>query len=189
MLPRPLIAVPGETPRSPVMVVGPVFVTAEAPSTAKLAALPRLSPRRGAAHSMSANPIKMGGVDLRSFIVSLLGEHDSLSDSARREEEMLFNSGQTAGVLFQQAGRAPESPKPTMILAATVGSAFPIICLDTYIRLLAYSRYGIRVRHHCRAKPPRDTQPAGLLATIGGRDRASTSNVAAGGVKASASAA
>ena len=38
----PVIAVPGLTPRSPTRVVGPVFVTVEAPKTAKFAAVPRI---------------------------------------------------------------------------------------------------------------------------------------------------
>ncbi len=38
---KPVIAVPGLTPRSPVSVVGPVLVTVEPPSTAKLSAVPR----------------------------------------------------------------------------------------------------------------------------------------------------
>lgn len=37
-----MIEVPGETPRLPLMIVGPVLVTPEAPSTAKTAAVPRL---------------------------------------------------------------------------------------------------------------------------------------------------
>lgn len=37
-----MIEVPGETPKSPLMTVGPVFVTPEAPRTAKTAAVPRL---------------------------------------------------------------------------------------------------------------------------------------------------
>jgi hypothetical protein len=36
-----VIALPGLTPTSPVIVVGPVLVTVEAPSTAKLDAAPR----------------------------------------------------------------------------------------------------------------------------------------------------
>ena len=52
-----------------------------------------------------------------------------------------------------------------------------------------YQERGIRLRNHCRAEPPRDIEPPGLVATVGGRDRASTSHVAADGVKAPASAA
>ncbi len=37
---KPVIAVPGLTPRSPTRTVGPVFVTVVAPSTAKLPAVP-----------------------------------------------------------------------------------------------------------------------------------------------------
>jgi len=37
---NPVIAVPGLTPRSPVMTVGPVLVTVDAPNTAKLCAVP-----------------------------------------------------------------------------------------------------------------------------------------------------
>ena len=47
-----------------------------------------------------------------------------------------------------------------------------------------YQKGGIRVRNHCGAEPPRDTKPAGLVATVGGRDRASTSHGEAGFVEA-----
>jgi len=40
---NPVIAVPGETPRSPLMIVIPVLVTVVAPRTPKVAADPRLS--------------------------------------------------------------------------------------------------------------------------------------------------
>jgi hypothetical protein len=39
---NPVIEVPGETPKSPLMMLGPVLVTSEAPRTAKAAAVPRL---------------------------------------------------------------------------------------------------------------------------------------------------
>jgi len=38
---NPVIAVPGLTPRSPLIVLGPVLVTVDPASTAKLAAVPR----------------------------------------------------------------------------------------------------------------------------------------------------
>src|SRR5271170_5623454 len=40
MLPSPVIEVPGYKPRSPLIVVGPVLVTVEAPRTAKLDTVP-----------------------------------------------------------------------------------------------------------------------------------------------------
>src|SRR6267154_3537238 len=52
-----------------------------------------------------------------------------------------------------------------------------------------YQEHGIRIRNHCRAEPPRDIEPAGLVTTVGGRDRARTWYDAADGVKAPASAA
>src|ERR1700731_5336915 len=52
-----------------------------------------------------------------------------------------------------------------------------------------YTKHGIGVRNHCRAEPPRDPEPAGLVRTVSGRDRASTSYAAADRVKAPASAA
>src|SRR5882757_6607986 len=52
-----------------------------------------------------------------------------------------------------------------------------------------YQGHGICVRSHCRAEPPRDIEPAGLVTTVGGRDRTSTWHAAADGVKAPASAA
>src|SRR4029077_165389 len=52
-----------------------------------------------------------------------------------------------------------------------------------------YEENGIRVRNHCGAEPPRDPEPPGGVATVGWRDRASTSHAAADCVKAPASAA
>src|ERR1700726_3189243 len=52
-----------------------------------------------------------------------------------------------------------------------------------------YQKNGICVRDHCGAEPPRDIEPPGLVTTVGGRDRASTSYDAANCVKAPASAA
>src|SRR5229473_5980350 len=57
------------------------------------------------------------------------------------------------------------------------------------MRCGVYTEHGICVRNHCGAEPPRDTEPAGLVTTVGGRDRASASYAAADGVKAPASAA
>src|SRR6476646_2606799 len=51
-----------------------------------------------------------------------------------------------------------------------------------------YQEHGI-FRNHCGAEPPRDPEPAGLVAAVGGRDRASASNDAADRVKTPASAA
>src|SRR6266704_251268 len=52
-----------------------------------------------------------------------------------------------------------------------------------------YEEHGICVRNHCGAEPPRDIEPAGLVTTVGWRDRAATSHAAADRVKAPASAA
>src|SRR5260370_2540591 len=52
-----------------------------------------------------------------------------------------------------------------------------------------YEEHGICVRNHCGAEPPRDIEPAGLVTTIGWRDRASAWYAAADRVKAPASAA
>src|SRR5258706_994615 len=50
-------------------------------------------------------------------------------------------------------------------------------------------KYGICVRNHCGAEPPRDIEPPRLVPTVGWRDRASASYAAAHRVKAPASAA
>src|SRR5882672_12886165 len=63
------------------------------------------------------------------------------------------------------------------------------IYLDTYMLCGVYQESGICVRNHCGAEPPRDTEPPGLVTTVGWRDRASTSYVAADCVKAPAGAA
>src|SRR6266566_3648398 len=52
-----------------------------------------------------------------------------------------------------------------------------------------YQEHGICVRSHCGAEPPRDIEPAGLVTTVGWRDRAATSHAAADRVKAPPSAA
>src|SRR5262249_14768650 len=63
------------------------------------------------------------------------------------------------------------------------------IYLDTYMLCGVYEEHGICVRNHCRAEPPRDIEPPGLVTTVSWRDRASASNHAADRVKAPASAA
>src|SRR5258708_16396156 len=52
-----------------------------------------------------------------------------------------------------------------------------------------YEEHGNRVRNYCGAEPPRDTEPAGLVTTVGWRDRESAWYDAADGVKAPAGAA
>src|ERR1035438_1522518 len=52
-----------------------------------------------------------------------------------------------------------------------------------------YQGDGICGRNHCGAEPPRDIEPAGLVTTVGWRDRASTAYAAADRVKAPARAA
>jgi hypothetical protein len=52
-----------------------------------------------------------------------------------------------------------------------------------------YKEHGICVRNHCGAQPPRDIELAGLVTTVGGRDRAPAWYAAADRVKAPASAA
>ena len=71
----------------------------------------------------------------------------------------------------------------------TVACPRAIIYLDTHMLHGVYQESGICVRSHCGAEPPRDIEPAGLVTTVGGRDRASTSYAAADRVKAPASAA
>ena len=67
---------------------------------------------------------------------------------------------------------------------------FPFfICLDTYMLFRVYKENGICIRNHCGAEPPRDLEPAGLVAAVGGRDRASASYAAADRVEAPARAA
>src|SRR5579859_4321807 len=64
-----------------------------------------------------------------------------------------------------------------------------VIYLDKYMRVGVYTKSGICFRNHCGAKPPRDIEPSGLVATVCWRDRAPTSYAAADRVKAPASAA
>src|SRR5215472_16943200 len=63
------------------------------------------------------------------------------------------------------------------------------ICLDTYMLCSVYKEHGIGVRNHCGADPPGDLEPAGLVRTVGGRDRAAASYDAADRVEAPARAA
>src|SRR5205807_9618279 len=97
-------------------------------------------------------------------------------------------------------GNVPSAPTfPTSQLPAPASSLhahrnrclppLPCTSLDTYMRHGVYKEHGICVRSPCRAEPPRDLEPSGLLTTVGGRDRASTSYAAADRVKAPASAA
>jgi hypothetical protein len=63
------------------------------------------------------------------------------------------------------------------------------ISIDKYMLSEVYDDDGICVRNHCGAKPPRDIEPPGLVTTVGWRDRAPASYVAARRVQAPASAA
>src|SRR5580700_8898167 len=84
MLPRPVIEVPGYTPRFPVRVVGPVLVTVEAPSTAKLPAEARIlvSIRRSSRHSSAGAQ----GVNVRPL---RLRDRDFLNNPATLRESIL----------------------------------------------------------------------------------------------------
>src|SRR5947208_1601039 len=63
-----------------------------------------------------------------------------------------------------------------------------LIYLDTYMPSGVYTKRGT-IRNHCGAEPPRDIEPAGFVTTVGGRDRASASYVAADRIQAPARAA
>ena len=65
----------------------------------------------------------------------------------------------------------------------------PFICLDTYMLCGVYREDGNSIRDHCGAEPPSDTELAGLVGAVGGRDRASASDDPAHRIKAPASAA
>src|SRR3982074_3425308 len=52
-----------------------------------------------------------------------------------------------------------------------------------------YEEHGICIRNYCGAEPAGDIEPAGVVTTVGGRDRARTRHDAADGVKAPARAA
>src|SRR5262249_53311770 len=73
--------------------------------------------------------------------------------------------------------------------ARLIRQRFSKICLDTYIRVLAYCGHGIGVRNYCGAEPASDLEPAGLVGAVGGRDRAAAGDDAAGRIEASAGAA
>src|SRR5579864_3183495 len=71
----------------------------------------------------------------------------------------------------------------------TLPKTFSIICLDTYMLIGVYKERGIRLRNHRGAEPPRHLEPAGLVRTVGGRDRAPTPYAADNRVQAPARAA
>src|SRR5690348_16909431 len=87
-----------------------------------------------------------------------------------------------------QIMRAEYRPGATLPFDMEPGSQRDIY-LDTYMLHSVYYERGICVRDHCGAEPPRDTEPPGHLASVGGRDRAATSYAAADCVQAPASAA
>jgi len=53
---KPTIALPGETPRSPVTMVGPELVTVEPPRTAKLSAVPKVGAVATACETLTLMP-------------------------------------------------------------------------------------------------------------------------------------
>ena len=64
-----------------------------------------------------------------------------------------------------------------------------LIYIDEYMPIGVYEGSGICLRSHCRAEPPRDIGPPGLVPTVGWRDRAPAAYAAADRVKAPAGAA
>ena len=54
---------------------------------------------------------------------------------------------------------------------------------------VVYTASGICIRNHCRAESAGDTEPPGVVTTVGGRDRTSASDAAADRVQAPARAA
>jgi hypothetical protein len=79
-----VIELPGKTPRSPVIVVGPVFVTVEPAKTAKLAEVPMVSAHTGPTESDNTNTVKIGTADLMNFIPGLLGDVRMLNAVRKR---------------------------------------------------------------------------------------------------------
>ena len=71
MLVKPVIEVPGKTPRSPHSVVEPVLVTVEAPKTEKLCAAPRIGDANAGAAAESMAMTASDSVDkiLAVFII------------------------------------------------------------------------------------------------------------------------
>src|SRR5437773_2814390 len=96
-----------------------------------------------------------------------------------------------AGIRFMMESLRPRDNYGhyTMVISRDLNRHVNIIYLDTYILCRVYIESGICVRNHCGAEPPRDIEPPGLVPTVGGRDRASASYVAADRVKTLASAA
>src|SRR3954465_12057355 len=93
---KPVTAVPGLTPRSPVMTLGPVLVTVEPPSTAKLCAVPRdgaggAAPR-DAVRLTSASPTT--AVVLHCRYMCRFSGVDELTDGNPAGEWRLFNRKQ-----------------------------------------------------------------------------------------------
>ena len=83
--------------------------------------------------------------------------------------------------------RRAQSTRPRQASCLSRGRSSPqrnthITCLDTYMRLAVYTDCGA-VRNHCRAEPPRDIEPSGLVPTVSGRNRAATSYVPADSIK------
>jgi hypothetical protein len=68
---KPVIAVPGLTPRSPTISVGPVLVTVEAPKTAKLSAVPRVWENADEAHRNRRSPTIPGITRTRECVHSM----------------------------------------------------------------------------------------------------------------------
>jgi hypothetical protein len=76
------MAVPGLTPKSPVMIVAPVLVTVEAPRTAKVCA----EPNGGADCARPRLPRHNMHIAKRSFFISQLVFSVIVADSAGRGE-------------------------------------------------------------------------------------------------------
>src|SRR5947207_8453661 len=127
-------------------------------------------------------------------------EADRQDDCRRESGRSLDATQRHAEILRQYVHECPRDRSPGLLapyrrkssgrrsVPARLGPP-ALIYLDTHMLCGVYQECGICVRHYCGAEPPRDIEPPGLVPTVGGRDRASTSYAAADRVKAPASAA
>ena len=120
-------------------------------------------------------------------------------------QQAIFQQGQPAAMFYTddikgdyeriKAHGAEFTMPPTDVTASTIamlndtcGNLIQAHAVGTLLRV-EYTKSGICVRNHCGAEPPRDTEPPGLVTTVGWRDFAAASYVAADRIKAPARAA
>src|SRR3989442_5321649 len=159
-------------------VTSPISVVPSHPDLARLGSDRRIPQGAGTHNPQQLRPRVLGtiGMGVREIGGVELPECTGIGVHHSREPPILGSENLADGSTidlrsaeaWQERARGDEEGR------ATVHEGAVIIYLDTHMLHRVYSKYGICVRNHCGAEPPRDIEPPCLLPKVDGRDPAST---------------